>query len=58
MLLDGTVAGTDRVAAEAHFSGKARREGVSLQVITTDDGKLLWISPALPGRHPRRGSRP
>lgn len=49
LLLDGTVAETDRVRAEGHFSGKVRREGVNLQVITTDDGRLLWLSPALPG---------
>ncbi|WP_328623203.1 transposase family protein [Streptomyces sp. NBC_00354] len=49
VLLDGTVAETDRVQAEGHFSGKVRREGVNLQVITAEDGKLLWISPALPG---------
>jgi len=49
VLLDGTVAETDRVAAAGHFSGKARREGVNLQVIAAEEGKLLWISPALPG---------
>lgn len=49
VLLDGTVAETDRVAAEGHFSGKVHREGVNLQVITADEGKLLWLSPALPG---------
>ncbi|MEU5307086.1 transposase family protein [Streptomyces noursei] len=35
--------------AEGHFSGKVRREGVNLQVITADEGKSLWLSPALPG---------
>ncbi|MGW3141186.1 transposase family protein [Streptomyces sp. NPDC001139] len=49
MLLDGTVAETDRVQAEGHCSGKVRREGVNLQVVTADEGTLLWISPALPG---------
>jgi DDE superfamily endonuclease/Helix-turn-helix of DDE superfamily endonuclease len=49
VLLDGTVAETDRVKAEGHFSGKVHREGVNLQVIAGDDGKLLWISPAVPG---------
>lgn len=49
VLLDGTIAETDRVQATGHFSGKIRREGVNLQVITAEDGKLLWISPALPG---------
>ncbi|MET8453941.1 transposase family protein [Streptomyces sp. NPDC005209] len=49
LLLDGTVAETDRVAAEGHFSGKVRREGVNLQVVTADAGRLLWLSPARPG---------
>ncbi|WP_372412302.1 transposase family protein [Streptomyces luteireticuli] len=49
VLLDGTVAETDRVAAGGHFSGKIRHEGVNLQVVTAEEGKLLWISPALPG---------
>ncbi|MFD4144716.1 hypothetical protein [Streptomyces sp. NPDC058572] len=49
VLLDGIVAETDRVHTEGHYSGKARREGVNLQVITADEGTLLWISPALPG---------
>ncbi|GAA3597099.1 transposase family protein [Streptomyces osmaniensis] len=49
VLLDGTVAETDRVGAAGHFSGKVRHEGVNLQIIAADDGTLLWISPALPG---------
>ncbi|WP_432021512.1 transposase family protein [Streptomyces sp. 1222.5] len=49
MLLDGTVAETDRVQNPGHFSGKLCREGVNLQVITAEEGKLLWLSPALPG---------
>ncbi|WP_331718638.1 transposase family protein (plasmid) [Streptomyces sp. NBC_00289] len=49
VLLDGTVAETDRVQAPGHFSGKVRREGVNLQVIAAEEGKLLWMSPALPG---------
>ncbi|WP_372412450.1 transposase family protein [Streptomyces luteireticuli] len=49
LLLDGTVAGTDRVAAAGHFSGKVRREGVNLQVITAPEGKLMRLSPTLPG---------
>ncbi|WP_030689786.1 transposase family protein, partial [Streptomyces sp. NRRL B-1347] len=47
--LDGTVAQTGRVRAAGHFSGKVRREGVNPQVITAEEGRLLWISPALPG---------
>lgn len=49
VLLDGTVAETDQLNAEGHFSGKVRREGMNLQVIAADDGKLLWLSPAPPG---------
>ncbi|WP_371666503.1 transposase family protein [Streptomyces sp. NBC_00289] len=49
VLLDGTVAETDRVQEPGHFSGKVHREGVNLQVITAEEGKLLWLSPALPG---------
>ncbi|WP_406190798.1 transposase family protein [Streptomyces sp. NBC_01017] len=52
LLLDGTVAESDRVAAAGHYCGKVHREGMNLQVITAEDGKLLWISPALPaGTH-------
>lgn len=49
VLLDGTLAETDRVQVPGHFSGKVHREGVNLQVIAAEDGKLLWMSPALPG---------
>lgn len=58
VLLDGTVAETDRVQAEGHYSGKVCREGMNLQVITADAGALLWISPALPGgTHDVRAAR-
>ncbi|ANZ21621.1 transposase [Streptomyces noursei ATCC 11455] len=58
VLLDGTVAETDRVQAPGHFSGKVRREGVNLQAITADKGKLLWLSPALPsGTHDVKAAR-
>ena len=49
VLLDGTVAETDRVHTAGHYSGKAHREGVNLQVLSTAEGQLLWLSPALPG---------
>ncbi|MEU9480406.1 transposase family protein [Streptomyces sp. NPDC048191] len=51
VLLDGTVAKTDRVAAGGHFSGKVRREDVNLQVITAEEGKLLRLT-RLARRHP------
>ena len=51
VLLDGTLAECDRVGdSRADFSQKHRRHGVNVQVVTDPDGRLLWISPALPGR--------
>jgi hypothetical protein len=51
VLLDGTLAECDRVGdSRADFSQKHRRHGVNVQVVTDPAGRLLWISPALPGR--------
>ncbi|MYV67067.1 transposase [Streptomyces sp. SID2131] len=51
VLPDGTLAECDRVGdSRADFSQKHRRHGVNVQVIAGPAGKLLWISPALPGR--------
>ncbi|MFH9554529.1 transposase family protein [Streptomyces sp. NPDC017435] len=51
VLLDGTLAECDRVDdSRADFSQKHRRHGVNVQVVADSTGKLLWISPALPGR--------
>lgn len=51
VLLDGTLAECDRVGdSRSDFSQKHRRHGVNVQVIADPTGKLLWISPALPGR--------
>ncbi len=51
VLLDGTLAECDRVGdSRADFSQKHRRYCVNLQVVADPAGKLLWISPALPGR--------
>ncbi|MFI1423128.1 transposase family protein [Streptomyces sp. NPDC020731] len=51
VLLDGTLAECDRVGdSRADFSQKHRRHGVNVQVVTDPVGRLLWISPALPGR--------
>jgi transposase len=51
VLLDGTLAHCDRVGdSRADFSQKDRRHGVNVQVVTDRAGRLLWISPALPGR--------
>ncbi|MFB8237587.1 transposase family protein [Kitasatospora purpeofusca] len=51
VLLDGALAKCDRVGnSRADFSRKHRRHGVNVQVVANPTGKLLWISPALPGR--------
>ncbi|MFJ3899909.1 transposase family protein [Streptomyces sp. NPDC090083] len=51
VLLDGTLAECDRVGdSRADLSHKHRRHGVNVQVVTDLAGRLLWISPALPGR--------
>jgi hypothetical protein len=49
-LLDGTLIPTDRIADEKpYYSGKYKRHGVNVQVITDPAGRILWVSPALPG---------
>ncbi|WP_406191842.1 transposase [Streptomyces sp. NBC_01017] len=51
VLVDGTIAECDRVGdGERDYSGKARRHGVNIQAVTGPTGKLIWYSPALPGR--------
>ncbi|MFF2174751.1 transposase family protein [[Kitasatospora] papulosa] len=51
VLLDGTLAECDRVGdGRADYSPKHRRHGVNVQVVTDPGGRLLWLSPALPGR--------
>lgn len=51
VLLDGTLEECDRVGdSRANFSHKHRRHGVKVRVVTDPVGRLLWISPALPGR--------
>ncbi|WP_432190516.1 transposase family protein [Streptomyces sp. Tue6028] len=51
VVLDGTLAECDRVGdSRADFSHKHRRHGMNVQAVTDPEGKLLWISPALPGR--------
>lgn len=51
VLVDGTLAECDRAGdGRADYSGKHRRHGVNLQVITDPTGRILWISRALPGR--------
>jgi hypothetical protein len=51
VIVDGTLIPIDRVHHEApYYSGKHRRHGVNVQVITDPLGNLVWLSPALPGR--------
>ncbi|GAU71692.1 putative transposase, partial [Streptomyces sp. NBRC 110611] len=51
VLVDGTLAECDRVGdSRGDYSGKHRRHGVNLQLVTDPHGRLLWVSRALPGR--------
>ncbi|MGW8955648.1 transposase family protein [Streptomyces sp. NPDC055709] len=51
VLVDGALAECDRVGdGRADYSGKHRRHGVNLQVLTDPAGRILWISRVLPGR--------
>ncbi len=49
----------DRVAADRPFdSGKHKKHGMNLQVITAPDGEILWVSGPLPGAvHDLRAAR-
>ena len=50
VVVDGTLIPVDRVAADRPFySGKHRRHGMNLQVISAPDGEILWVSGPLPG---------
>jgi hypothetical protein len=50
VLLDGTLLPIDRVAADRPFySGKHKKHGMNVQVITDPHGRMVWASPALPG---------
>ncbi|MDX2851161.1 IS5 family transposase [Streptomyces sp. PA03-3a] len=50
VILDGTLLPIDRIAADRPFySGKHKKHGMNVQVITDAAGRLLWASPALPG---------
>ncbi|MGY3685016.1 transposase family protein [Streptomyces sp. TE33382] len=50
VILDGTLPPTDRIAADTpYYSGKHKRHGMNVQVLTDPFGRLLWASPALPG---------
>ena len=50
VIVDGTLIPIDRVARDRPFySGKHKRHGVSLQVIASPHGDVLWVSGGLPG---------
>jgi hypothetical protein len=50
VILDGTLLPIERVAADTPYhSGKHKRHGMNVQVLTDPFGRLLWASPALPG---------
>jgi len=50
VVIDGTLIPIDRVAADRPFySGKHRRHGMNLKVISAPDGEILWASGPLPG---------
>ena len=50
VVIDGTLIPINRVAADRPFySGKHRRDGMNLQVISAPDGEILWVSGPLPG---------
>jgi hypothetical protein len=50
VVIDGTLIPIDRVAADRpYYSGKHRMHGMNLQVVSSPDGSILWVSGALPG---------
>jgi hypothetical protein len=49
-ILDGSLVPIDRVADQKpYYSGKHKRHGVNVQVLADPAGRLVWVSPALPG---------
>ncbi|MCW2716184.1 MAG: hypothetical protein JWR81_6 [Pseudonocardia sp.] len=63
VILDGTLLRIGRVGMvpgrdRAFYSGKHKAHGVNVQVIADPIGRLVWISPPLPGaRHDMGGAR-
>ncbi|WP_329094730.1 transposase family protein [Streptomyces sp. NBC_01439] len=50
VILEGTLLPIDRTAADTpYYSGKHKRHGMNVQVLTDPFGRLLWASAALPG---------
>ena len=53
VLVDGTLIRTRRRtgrANRANYSGKHKQHGLVVLALTDEHGRLLWISPALPGK--------
>jgi hypothetical protein len=63
VILDGTLLRIDRVGMtggrdRVYYSGKHKCHGVNVQVIAEPAGRLVWISPTLPGsRHDMGAAR-
>ena len=63
MVLDGTLLRIDRVGMAGghdrpYYSGKHKCHGVNVQVLADPVGRLIWISPTLPGaRHDMGAAR-
>jgi hypothetical protein len=50
VVINGTLIPIDRAAADPPFySGKSRRHGMKLQVISSPQGAIIWVSGSLPG---------
>jgi DDE superfamily endonuclease len=50
VVIDGALIPIDRLAADRPCSsGKHRRHGMNLQVISSPEGEILWVSVPLPG---------
>jgi len=50
VIVDGTLIPTDRIKTnEPYYSPKHKRRGMNVQVFADPFGRLLWVSPALPG---------
>jgi hypothetical protein len=50
VVIDGTLIAIDRVAKDRPFySGKHKKHGMNLQVISSPDGTVLWVPGPLPG---------
>jgi hypothetical protein len=50
VVINGTLIPIARAAADRPFySGKRRRHGMKLQVISSPEGAIIWVSGPLPG---------